>query len=204
MLASSTRKRRGRNQSTRIRSARLDSPDLGKGVLMPDAAESARAARKRARAHSPAPEPAAEFAGLDLDELRALRTELTDYETRVSYWRRLVQARIDLLLAGGQLENHHRLAEVLADAPNRSRHIANLAILPPDETPPLPELDQLWQQVPSTPEQEAAHLADLRRVEHELSEHRKVLFTRIDALHQELIARYRQEPTLALALLPQL
>ena len=171
---------------------------------MPDAAEVARAARKRARVHAPAPEPAAEFANLDLDELQALRAELTDYETRVSYWRRLVQARIDLLAEGGQLEDHERLAQVLADAPNRSRHIANLAILPPDETPPLPELDRLWREDPRTPAEEAAHIADLKRVEHELSEHRLALFTRIDALHAELIARYRQDPTLALGLLPQL
>ena len=171
---------------------------------MPDDAEIQRAARKRARVHAPAPEPAAEFADLDLDELRALRTELTDYETRVSYWRRLVQARIDLSQAGGRIEDHGRLAELLADAPNRSRHIANLAILPVDETPPLPELDQLWREDPRTPAQQTAHIAKLQQVERELSAHRLALFGRIDALHQELIARYRQDPTLALGLLPQL
>ena len=59
-----------------------------------------RAALKKARLATPAPEPAVEFAGYTLDELRILRAELNDYETRVSYWRRLVQARIDLAQEG--------------------------------------------------------------------------------------------------------
>src|SRR3954449_2375064 len=41
--------------------------------------------------------PSEELAGLDLDQLRAYRTELEAEEDRVSYWRRLVHARIDVL-----------------------------------------------------------------------------------------------------------
>lgn len=160
-------------------------------------------AKKRAtkKAAAPAPEPAEEFANYTLGELRALRTELTDYETRVSYWRRLVQARIDLTRGGQQPENLNRFAAALADAPSRGRRIANLDLFPPDTTPPLPELDALWRQTPA-PGQIDDYLEKLGTIEADLSAHRRALFDRIDALHNELIARYRQDPRLALTALP--
>ena len=45
----------------------------------------------------PQPQRSAEFAHLTLEALRAHRRSLSDEEARVSYWRRLVQARLDLL-----------------------------------------------------------------------------------------------------------
>lgn len=162
----------------------------------------ARAALKKARLATPAPEPAVEFAGYTLDELRILRAELNDYETRVSYWRRLVQARIDLAQEGQAPEDLGRLAQALADAPSRGRRIANLELLPADTAPPLPELAELWARTPSSPADQTAYLVELGEVERTLSEHRRALHQRIDALHAELIARYRQEPRLALSALP--
>ena len=44
-----------------------------------------------------APERQGEFAGVSLDELRAYRKDLADEESRVSYWRRLLQARSDIV-----------------------------------------------------------------------------------------------------------
>jgi len=43
--------------------------------------------------------PSEELAGLDLDQLRSYRRELESEEDRVSYWRRLVHGRIDVLEA---------------------------------------------------------------------------------------------------------
>ncbi|MDQ1248420.1 MAG: hypothetical protein QG597_2792 [Actinomycetota bacterium] len=160
-----------------------------------------RAARKKARLDAPPPEVSEEFSAYGLPELRRLRAELTDYETRVSYWRRLVQARLDLAQDGRQPEDLDRLAQALADAPSRGRRIANLDLFPPDTVPPLPELAELWQMSPSPSEAEE-YLTRLREVEATLSTHRRLLHQRIDALHNELIARYRQEPRLALSALP--
>lgn len=163
--------------------------------------ERRRAARKKARLDVPPPTLSEEFSGYSLPDLRRLRAELTDYETRVSYWRRLVQARIDLVQDGRQPENLDRLAQALADAPSRTRRIANLDLFPPDTVPPLPELAELWQLTPAA-DQTDDYLAKLGAIEQQLSSHRRMLHQRIDALHAELIARYRQEPRLALSALP--
>src|SRR5690242_5398148 len=45
------------------------------------------------------PERSPEFAHLSLDGLRAYRAALTAEEGRVSYWRRIIQARLDLVRA---------------------------------------------------------------------------------------------------------
>jgi hypothetical protein len=176
-------------------------PPAGTAPTAKKVAKKAAAKKVAKKAAAPPPEPAAEFADYSLEELRALRTELTDYETRVSYWRRLVQARIDLTRGGEQPENLGRFAAALADAPSRGRRIANLDLFPPDTTPPLPQLDALWRQNPA-PDQVDDYLAKLSTIETDLSAHRRALFDRIDALHDELIARYRQDPRLALSALP--
>lgn len=166
-----------------------------------DDAAAQRAARKKARLAVPPPEPAQEFSKYTLANLRALRAELTDYETRVSYWRRLVQARMDLAKEGQQPEDRERLSQALADAPSRGRRIANLDLFPADTTPPLPELDELWQSTPR-PEDMPDYLRRLAEIERDLSTHRRALHQQIDALHTELIARYREDPSLALTALP--
>jgi hypothetical protein len=169
--------------------------------MMDPEADRQRAARKKARLAAPPPELSEEFSGYTLPELRALRAELTDYETRVSYWRRLIQARMDLAQEGRQPEDLDRLAHALADAPSRGRRIANLDLFPPDTVAPLPELAELWQMSPG-PDDLAAYQERLKEVEQTLSTHRRMLHQQIDALHNELIARYRQEPRQALSALP--
>ncbi|HMC68705.1 MAG TPA: hypothetical protein VKJ07_06080, partial [Mycobacteriales bacterium] len=45
------------------------------------------------------PERSPDFAHLSLDGLRKYRLALSDEESRVSYWRRIIQARLDLVRA---------------------------------------------------------------------------------------------------------
>lgn len=162
-----------------------------------------RAARKRARLDVSPPEPAAEFESLSLDDLRASRQALTDYETRVSYWRRILQARLDLVAAGDSAtEGLAGLADALADAPSVTKRIARLAILPPDQVPPFPDLADLWRYQPASEEDADVYTERLQEREQQLSEFRRSLHTKIDALQRELIARYRQNPSLALTALP--
>ena len=52
---------------------------------------------KAASSARPVPERRPEFSHLTLDGLRAYRRALTAEESRVSYWRRLIQARLDVV-----------------------------------------------------------------------------------------------------------
>jgi hypothetical protein len=165
-----------------------------------------RKARKAARAHAPAPERNPAYADLDLHELREMRSTLGAEETRVSYWRRIIQARLDVLSAtGSDAERIADLSSVLADAPVAHHRLANIDALPVDDVPPLPDLAVLWTRVadPDDPEGTRALIEALAAAEREISAFRRELHRRIDAVTAELIARYRDNPLLALTVLPQ-
>lgn len=136
---------------------------------------------------------------LSLDELRAYRQELITEESRVSYWRRILQARLDLVI--GDETSLDRLRTVLSDHQQNSRR---LAMLPPDGAaglPPLPDLAVLWQ-TENGGDADGTLVASLEAAEQELSTYRRSLHDRLDAATGELISRYRDEPALALRALP--
>lgn len=163
------------------------------------------ARRDRSGGRRPAPprrpaRRAPELASLTLDELRAYRQELLTEESRVSYWRRILHARLDL--SGDTASDGMR--NVLSQHHSDSRRLARLPSgYPQDEAPPLPDLTVLW-----ATETEAVHGTDsdmvsrLSAAEHQLSAYRRGLHRRLDAATGELIARYRDEPMLALGALP--
>lgn len=144
-----------------------------------------------------------EHAHLSLDELRTYRTTLSQEESRVSYWRRILQARLDLLRAGTEADSS-ALRPVLTDARVGAGRRALVEIMPFDDVPPLPDLAGLWDRLvdPTDAEAVAALDADLAEAEQQLSEYRSALHQRIGAATGELIARYRDEPTLCLSALP--
>lgn len=142
------------------------------------------------------------LAHLSLPALRDYRRELAEEEGRVSYWRRLVQARIDVLAADpGSLS---RLQAVLTDSDATSRRGALLALTPADVVPPLPDLDVLWSAQPDPGDDAALGelLLRLADVESTLSSYRTALHERIDRATEDLIARYREDPTSCLDVLP--
>ncbi len=187
----------------RTTSADPDNPPLTPEEVRA-AAAARRKARKAARAHAPAPERDPAYDSLSLEDLRALRTSLADEETKVSYWRRIIQARLDVLRAGGsEVDRVADLGRVLADAPTLRRRLVHLSVGPIDDVPPLPDLARLWSREVDGDEAARESLAgDLLVAERRLSEVRAGLFRRIDGVTGELIARYRQDPTLALTALP--
>jgi hypothetical protein len=153
------------------------------------------------------PERSPEFAHLPLVGLRQYRRALTQEESRVSYWRRIIQARLDVVrvldgaTSGPDLES---LRPVLgADRVGAARS-ALLDVVPFDDIPPLPHLESLWDRDPV--EGDEAHntalAADLVKAETQLSAYRAALHRRLAAATTELIARYREEPTLCLSALP--
>ncbi len=140
---------------------------------------------------------------LSLDDLRILRRHLTDEEGRVSYWRRLFQARLDML-GDDQRVDTRDVRAILEDASNAPRRWQALGLHPADIDTSMPEAQSLWQRVVdlNDPQQRASYARVLRQMEDSLSKNRKSLHKQIDAVTAELIARYRTNPSLALTALP--
>ncbi|HEY0357655.1 MAG TPA: hypothetical protein VGD11_03685 [Mycobacteriales bacterium] len=150
--------------------------------------------------------PSEEFAGLGLDILRGYRKALRSEESRVSYWRRLVQTRLDLLLAystNGRGDGPGLRALLSSDRIGALR-TALIDVHPADGMPPLPDLLEMWERI-VPPGDVAAHaelISDLRDAEHTLSEYRHALHRRLDDATGELVARYRANPQLCFDILP--
>jgi len=147
----------------------------------------------------PPAQRAPKLAPLALDELRAYRQELITEESRISYWRRILQARLDLAL--GDEPSLNRLRGVLSEHQESSRRLAMQMLDDPADAPPLPDLAALWQTETGTGD-DTALLTRLANAEHELSAYRRSLHARLDAATGELISRYRDQPSLAMHALP--
>lgn len=165
--------------------------------------------RSRKGGPKPVPERKEHYAHLTLESLRGYRAALGEEEGRVSYWRRILQARLDLLRAGldgGSARDidTDALRPVLTEARVGAGRTALLQVVPVDDMPPLPQLEHLWdRQVDLSDEPAARRLeGDLARAERELSDYRAALHRRIADATGELIARYREQPSLCLSALP--
>jgi hypothetical protein len=158
-----------------------------------------------ARRFRTVPERRPEFAHLSLEGLRAYRRALNTEEGRVSYWRRIIQARLDLVRlaeAGGPATTDN-LRGVITEVRVESGRAALQEVIPIDDMPPLPELEGLWAQEPTADEESNGRLAiELSKAEAQLSAYRTALHKRLAGATGELIARYREEPTLCLSALP--
>jgi hypothetical protein len=152
------------------------------------------------------PERSAEFAHLSLDGLRNYRAALSTEENRVSYWRRILQARLDVVRAvdTGAPPSTDDLSGVFAESRIGGTRTALLTIVPVDDMPPLPDLAELWGREPRSDDQtgNAVLAHDLMAAESQLSAYRAALHRRLAAATSELIARYREEPDLCLSVLP--
>lgn len=148
------------------------------------------------------------LADLDLRALRAYRNELTAEEDKVSYWRRLAHARIDLLEAEASSEgalSFDDLVRVLGDTGAGRTRGALVKVRSSEPLPELPVLGEMWatEVDPHDPVAVADALARLRVAESKLTRYRHALHERIDEATAELIVRYRQDPVSALVALPE-
>lgn len=142
-------------------------------------------------------------------EVRAMRSELRTVEDKVSYLRRLVQGRLDIVVAerrrraeGGAPADLSvlidQLPEILSDkihAPGPGRLPAHM--VPPDDDALTTELDAIAgpRVVGSLTERSDGELEELseklQAFERDVSERRRELFDRIDALTAEVARRYK-------------
>lgn len=165
-----------------------------------------RTGTARAVAARVVPERSAEFDHLPLPALRAYREALTAEENKVSYWRRLIQARMDLIEVNGWEDavRLEKLRYALSETRVGAGRKALVDALPVDDVPPLPDLDALWAREANdeNPIETAQLKRDLAFAELQLSAYRAALHRRLSNATNELIARYREEPALALQALP--
>jgi hypothetical protein len=132
--------------------------------------------------------------------LRTLRKALREEERQVSYWRRLVQGRLDL--ARDALAGDRPSAERLASgqttreqaAGRRSPAFARFADGRMDRR--LASLTGLWDTpIPWDDREELRQVErTLVTIEAELSSYRRDLHERIDICTAELVGRYRRNP----------
>jgi hypothetical protein len=143
------------------------------------------------------------WAGLSLDDLRLYRRRLAEEEEKVSYWRRLVHARIDVLEAEAHHERPLRLDElirVLGDTGTGRTRTALVEVRAADDLPELPVLADMWvtELDPNDTAAVREAIARLRQAEEQLTDYRRALHERLDEATTELIARYRENPVSAL------
>lgn len=148
-------------------------------------------------------EPPRHWSELSLDGLRAYRRTLAAEEEKVSYWRRLVHARMDVLEA----EAHHErpltideLVRVLGDTGAGRGRSALVSVEAADPLPDLPVLQEMW--VTDLDPNDPVALTDavdrLRVAERQLTDYRHALHQRLDDATNQLIDRYHEDPAAAL------
>ena len=141
---------------------------------------------------------------LSLADLRAQRSDLQAADDAVSYVRRLVQARLDMVAEEKRRRvsgNHLNVAEDLPVV--LGRHLTGGPARPPrpaedwSEHPLALELDELCSalgadRIADLSDDELERVeAGLSEFEHARSHERQELFVRLDALSAELVRRYR-------------
>ena len=177
----------------------------GPATAAPSAAGVPTQRRKGER--RPEPVLSEAYAHLSVDGLREYRRALSEEEHRVSYWRRILQARLDLVSSGTTRRgvDHDRLTPLLTThRVGAGRRALSTVVQADDGIPPLPQLEELWQRQVDA-EDETGRVAfeqDLQLAETELSAYRAALHDRIGQATGELIARYRESPELCLTALP--
>ena len=146
---------------------------------------------------------------LPLEEVRAKRTECQEVEVALSYLRRLVQGRLDIVgadisrRAGGEPADLEELVGKLPEILGEQQRPPGMGRLPtllaPSDADSLTaELDavahpQMLHALSDLSDDEVRRLADsLGDLERKTSLQRRDLFERIDALQEEIVRRYKE------------
>ncbi|MFC8915806.1 ABC transporter substrate-binding protein [Streptomyces sp. NPDC047821] len=169
----------------------------GRGPLRPPAQRTGDAVLPEARPH--------DLVAMRLPELRALRRDSHGDEADLSYVRRLLQGRIDILRAelarrgGAEVPVVDRLSEILADTPSRHRSSARHVTV---STPRGEEYRRLAAEMLAevelsdltarTDEELHAAMGRLARYEQQVSRRRQQLQRTADDCSAEIARRYRE------------
>ncbi|MGH2772659.1 MAG: hypothetical protein ACRDIU_05935 [Actinomycetota bacterium] len=148
------------------------------------------------------PDYLADAASASTEELQKRRKECAGIEEEASYTRRLIQGKIDILrhVRAGETADPASLVaalpSILADEPAVSRGQRHLT-LPVPEMQGRREVDRLLESVldPASLSREKVDeaIARLKEAESRVSGQRRRLLDLIDAIDEELVARYQRE-----------
>jgi len=145
-----------------------------------------------------------------LADLRALRESLRDEEQRVSYWRQLVQGRLDLVrtaLDGGRpsVDDLAGQAAVRARTGGRRRSPAATHLALEGLVSPLAGLEDLWAAPIAWDDLAALHRLERGLIEAEvkLSAYRRTLHERINDYTAQLIDYYQRDPAQLSEIVPR-
>jgi hypothetical protein len=155
------------------------------------------------------PEFVSDLDKADLSELRERRDTTEDVESQVSFYRRLLHGRMDLLdfeLTRRSGTEERTLLEALPEILAKGMILGTEPTLRYIEVmPPMPEStgkrlidkimdDGVLAQLPDLSDEEITEALDgLREFERELSVQRKQLFHVIDKIQDEIVERYRTQ-----------
>ncbi len=154
------------------------------------------------------PEFVGDLSGIDIDELRSRRTMCDDVDNELSYYRRLLHGRMDLLsfeLRRRSGEETRSLIEALPEilAGNEGMTVApTTGRAVPVEIPELPDTgrrtvdralsDDFLSRLPDLEQDELEEIQRvLTEVEGEISQQRRVVYNAYEQLQAELTRRYR-------------
>jgi hypothetical protein len=151
-----------------------------------------------------APQRSDELAHMTLDRLRTYRRTLLSEELRTSYWRRLLQARRDLLRSNTVPGDRTALRDALTEARGTAGRQAILALHPAAGMPILPHLPDLWATEAASVSGDGGRelTTRLSSAESVLSSYREALHRRLDRATADLVARYHEEPRSCFVALP--
>lgn len=158
--------------------------------------------------------------GWPLDEVRSRRDEATEIETGLSYLRRIVQGRLDIVMAEEQHRKHGDQADVSAlveELPailSGNVHAPGLGRLPTILAPGDMDsvLERRLEDVLPAAQLAAVHelseaalrraAEDLTEFEHSVSTQRRAVLDVLDRLQDEIVRRYRTGEATVDSLLP--
>jgi hypothetical protein len=150
------------------------------------------------------PERSEELRHMTLDRLRNYRRTLLSEELSTSYWRRLLQARRDLLRSSPPLGDRPALRVALTEERPPGGRQSIMALHPAGGMPILPNLPDLWATEIAPPGSRQARELTIRLTSAEsvLSSYREALHRRLNRATADLVARYHEDPELCFTLLP--
>ena len=141
---------------------------------------------------------------MTLERLRNYRRTLLSEELSTSYWRRLLQARRDLLRSSPPLGDRPALRVALTEERPPGGRQSIMALHPAGGMPILPNLPDLWATEIAPPGSTQARELTIRLTSAEsvLSSYREALHRRLNRATADLVARYHEDPRLCFSLLP--
>jgi hypothetical protein len=183
--------------------AAVPTPAPAPGTAAPTVGAPAGATPSRPNPGRYVPQRSPELAHLSLDRLRSYRRTMMDEELRASYWRRLVQARRDLLRAPGALGDIEQLRDALTEERTGNGRQSVLVLHPQGDMPILPRLPELWAaETGGGAVDDRDLLKKLASAETVLSSYREALHRRLNRATADLVARYHEDPTACFVALP--